>query len=275
MSDDPFAELERNNREFERQIADVPEEVITGLVDAGGAGGAGDTSGDWNLLLTLAAWKNSSGELSRESMRVKLSVTETLLNQLMNQIDPDSIIQVQARVAPHPNGFLQAIASEIISINGTDAELSLVAEELLEPMVVDDPQFGPLTLDRSVDWYSGTVIWDGAQVQLNVSWENSDDIQQALEVARKLWENEAEWAARVDNFAVSKLLELKNDSWLDEDEPQVTPAEFKARMTLEAITVYDDGDFDFWHSDGDLFWGHAIQITGNLTEGLQYADIPG
>jgi hypothetical protein len=43
-------------------------------------------------------------------------------------------------------------------------------------------------------------------------------------------------------------------------------------MTLEAITVYPEGSFDFWYNDSDLFWGHSIQIGGDLTED---ADIPG
>jgi hypothetical protein len=29
-----------------------------------------------------------------------------------------------------------------------------------------------------------------------------------------------------------------------------------------------DGAFEFWHNDGDLFWGHSILIVGSLEEGL-------
>lgn len=46
-------------------------------------------------------------------------------------------------------------------------------------------------------------------------------------------------------------------------------------MTLEGISVDPDGSFDFWHNDGDLFWGHAIQISGSLVEGPTLANIPG
>lgn len=55
----------------------------------------------------------------------------------------------------------------------------------------------------------------------------------------------------------------------------MTAEQFKARMKLEGITPHPDGPFDFWHDDGDLFWGHSIQISGNLSEGPTHADIPG
>jgi hypothetical protein len=46
-------------------------------------------------------------------------------------------------------------------------------------------------------------------------------------------------------------------------------------MRLKSVTVYPDGSFDFWHDDGDLFWGHSIQVSGDLLDGPTHADIPG
>ena len=46
-------------------------------------------------------------------------------------------------------------------------------------------------------------------------------------------------------------------------------------MKIESITVHPDGGFEFWHNDGDLFWGHSILISGSLVEGPNSADIPG
>jgi hypothetical protein len=55
----------------------------------------------------------------------------------------------------------------------------------------------------------------------------------------------------------------------------VTPVDFQKQMKLQSINVAGDGRFEFWHHDGDLFWGHAIQISGTLKDGLTDADIPG
>lgn len=68
---------------------------------------------------------------------------------------------------------------------------------------------------------------------------------------------------------------MKNDNWLDEDEHEVSADEFKQRMSLDAITVNPDGTFDFWHDDGDLFFGHVIKVSGHIDSGLRDAGIHG
>jgi hypothetical protein len=96
-----------------------------------------------------------------------------------------------------------------------------------------------------------------------------------LEAARRLFAEQAEWHRRVREYAVDRLLPLKNDSWLDEDDEEMSAAEFLSRMRLTSISVDETGDLTFWHDDGDLFWGHAIQVSGSLSNGLTDADIPG
>src|SRR5207249_3318350 len=101
------------------------------------------------------------------------------------------------------------------------------------------------------------------------------DLPVALKSAHTLWESQDVWSRRIRDFAVQKLLPLKNDAWLDEGEVEVTADQFQDRMTLDSITVYPNGSFEFWHHDGDLFWGHSIQVRGSLSEGPTDADIPG
>mgnify|MGYP000913203637 FL=1 len=72
------------------------------------------------------------------------------------------------------------------------------------------------------------------------------------------------------------LLDVKNSSWLEENELDLTENEFRKRLTLESITVMDLGDIEFWFNDGDLFWGHSILVSGNLlTSEASYAEIYG
>ncbi len=80
---------------------------------------------------------------------------------------------------------------------------------------------------------------------------------------------------RPQDYAVAELLPLKNESWLDEDEKPITPEQFRSRMSLESLVFYPDGDVTFYHRDGDLFWGHCIQIGMNNRGDFHDADIPG
>jgi len=44
-------------------------------------------------------------------------------------------------------------------------------------------------------------------------------------------------------------------------------------MTIEAISLYPNGDFAMYFLDGDLFWGHSISVTGNVNGVLEDATI--
>ncbi|MCB9766027.1 MAG: DUF2262 domain-containing protein, partial [Alphaproteobacteria bacterium] len=150
-----------------------------------------------------------------------------------------------------------------------------VREELLKPVRVEDPQLGVLTLNRALGWYEGEIAWCARTVPLKVSPEAPERPEAALDVARALAADAERWRDRVEDFAVQALLGLKNDNWLEDDEAPVDEAGFKARMTLTSITADEGGTFSFWHDDGDLFWGHAILVTGDLDTGPTDADIPG
>jgi hypothetical protein len=96
-----------------------------------------------------------------------------------------------------------------------------------------------------------------------------------LKTAHALWDAQESWNQQILEYAVQEMLSMKNGTWLDEDETELTADQFKARMTLEAITIYPDGSFEFWHDDGDLFWGHSIQVAGDILNGLKDAGIHG
>jgi hypothetical protein len=141
--------------------------------------------------------------------------------------------------------------------------------------VVDSPLFGKLKHSQSSRSYTGQVTWCGVEVNLRLSCEGSGGTSKVLDVAGKLFSFQGEWGQRVNDFAVQQLLPLKNDVWLEEDEDELTAAQFLSRMRLTSIDVDESGSFTFWHNDGGLFWGHLIQIDGDLANGLTHADIPG
>ena len=164
---------------------------------------------------------------------------------------------------------------KIMRKNVKDIELQEHLKQLQQPVRYKDKVLGTLQLDRSIDWYSGRTKWNGKAMDVNLSAKKPEELQQSLAAAHTLWANQKKWTKRVGDYAIQKLLDLKNGSWLEDEQPKVTKAQFLKCMTLTSITVEPDGSFDFWHDDGDLFWGHSIQIHGNLANGLTRADIPG
>jgi len=74
---------------------------------------------------------------------------------------------------------------------------------------------------------------------------------------------------------VRELLNLKNSTWPDDDGRPITAEEFKARMRLDSITIESDASTTFWHDDGDLFYGHSIQVSIDADDHCSGVDIPG
>jgi hypothetical protein len=138
----------------------------------------------------------------------------------------------------------------------------------------EDPRFGAFEFDLRLGRYNGRAIWEGVQVKLNLAAVDDQERDASLACAHRLW-SEPGWAAQVHDYAVKHLLPVKNRGWLDEGEAPLTPAQFIGRMRLVAIDVEPDGHFTFWHDDGDLFWGHAIEVGGTLDGGPNHADTPG
>jgi hypothetical protein len=208
-------------------------------------------------------------------MRVEISVSEEELSRQMGAIKAYSLLGLRLRFADHPNGRKQASGSTLPVTGLKDEELAQVATELQKPVVISDPTLGDFTLDRSLDWFRGEATWAGKQIRLELSAGKNGEADQCLQVAKALWGDQSAWAAKVSDYAVEQLLERKNGTWLDEGESPVTPELFKSRMSLESVTVYPSGEFEFWHDDGDLFWGHSIQVCGSISEGLTDVDTPG
>ncbi len=275
MTDDFLAKEQREDEAFLRNIGEAPEQEITGLVSASGAGGSSLGSGPWCLVFHLAAWRDAAGTLHQDTLRVEVPVSKEELSRQMAAIGKYSIVSLRTRVAEHPSGRTQAYGPALPTIGVRDDELSEIAAKLQEPVVINDPVLGEFTLDRSISWFSGEATWAGAPVELHLSAGEPAGAEACLEVARALWDAQPAWTARITDHAAAELLEIKNGSWLDEGESPITPEEFKERMVLESVTVEADGSFEFSYDDGDLFWGHAIDVGGSLTEGPTHAGISG
>lgn len=175
----------------------------------------------------------------------------------------------------------RAIVADVLMMDDLRSEIA-VDEEFLrvindsqEPRVITTARFGDLLCHPMSDCFMGEVEWNGEMVELSLYFDDDQDLKPLLETAEQLWDEQSVWKQKIDAFAVEGLLSIKNDSWLDVDEQPLDAEQFKTRMKLQAIWVYSDGGFEFWHEDGDLFWGHSIQVAGSLTEGLTEVGIAG
>lgn len=140
---------------------------------------------------------------------------------------------------------------------------------------VNDPFLGRLRYDENLDWYDGEFTVGDSPIAFHLRIDEQGEIAPALDRARQVLGEFVGYARGAREFAAQELLDLKNESWLDEDEEPVTPEQFQARMELEGLVFSPDGEVTFYHRDGDLFCGHCIQISMDGTNRFVDADIPG
>jgi hypothetical protein len=166
----------------------------------------------------------------------------------------------------------RAVVEKVFAANRRDKTLRQLAERLQEPVVVSTCDFGDLALNRELDWFEGKANWNRKEVKLHLERDADGGIAGALRTAESLWADQASWQGKVEEIAVERLLELKNEDWLGEGEGPLTPAAFTKQMRLQSIHVDGEGQIQFW-DDGSMFGAHAIQISGTLREGLTDVDV--
>ena len=273
---DAWRELQARNDRVFAKLREQPPVVIDLLVAASGCGlSRSRGEEDWSLSCSSPAWRPEGGELRQLTLHLRQRASREALRDWQSFLAADGLVRVRARLLEdNEMGIPQAWLEEGLG-ESSDPELAVFLAELQKPIVVDEPQLGRLTWDRGIHWFQGMVQWCGRDVRLNVSAETPDEAKPGFEVARRLLADSEAWRVRVEDYAVAKLLELKNDNWLGDDEAPFDAESFKARMTLTSIGVEPDGHFSFWHDDGDLFWGHSIMVSGDLESGPTDADIPG
>ncbi|MBX3381044.1 MAG: DUF2262 domain-containing protein [Phycisphaeraceae bacterium] len=280
MSDD-IEQFLRDQSAREQRLDDLlaasPVRTITGVIDALGVGGSQSRGQvDWTLIIPLAAWRLEGGLAHQSPFTLRQSVNQIQLEALRERLLPYRLVRVRARVALEtelgvPQGAIQAFLEH----DPKDAALKQLASDLQNPVIRHEAPFGELVLDRSIGWFRGKAAWNGSPIEVQLSIDETGSCDVSLRIARALWDDPASWEQRVMEKVEERLLQIKNDHWLDEGQSPVTAEQFRSLLSLESVTTNPDGTFEFWCNDGDLFWGHSISVAGDLTNGPTRATLEG
>lgn len=274
--DDFITRMNARRRELFGQLATLPAVDITGVVHASGPGGSLNEGKTWDFQLTFAAWRVGSGPIRRDELSVtRVTATQDEFDSLFHSIGPEAIVRVRARHGVDQDGKPAALVDEYLGLCDSDPELDAERERLREPVTFTDPQLGEFRLERGLRYFTSEQLWKSDPMELSLDGESQAEVEPALAVARELWAQQDHWNQRIQDAAVEALLPLKNDTWLEDGESEVTDDEFKARMLLSSVAIRPDGEFTFWYDDDGLFFGHSITVRGTLQDGPTDANIEG
>lgn len=125
------------------------------------------------------------------------------------------------------------------------------------------------------------IRYDGRDVRFQMD-RDDQPLETTLELAAEVARNLAELDATAKRVAVADLREIHNNGWNAYDEveedgslksvanPQLSEAEFEARLSLTAVNVTGDLMIHFFYDDQGMFWGHAVVVYSG--EGVDLAE---
>jgi hypothetical protein len=272
---DPFADARSRAAELRRRLAGQPVAVVHGVVSAFGvSAGRSGSDAPWTCTFSLDAWRVDGGALIEDVLKIVWEDEKGAIGLLHAVVAPYATLKIRAHLGPDvapPTALLQGI----VGIDDSDVQLNRFAAERQVPVVFHDEILGDLVLDRSVDLYTGEVAWNDSVVALHLPSAARGIAMEAVARARTVVGAQSAWDRRAREVAASELLALKNETWLEEDEGACSAMDFIARLSMTTIDFDGDGAISFWLDDGDLFWGHAILVRGDLDVGLLTADLAG
>lgn len=147
------------------------------------------------------------------------------------------------------------------------------AAPALDELEIELPSVGKLTYNPRYEWYEGSLVVDDQPVGLSLAYVASPQLAPRLawveqQLQTRFWEPML--AAMTD-----KMLALKNDAWLDEDEQELSKKEFRQRVTLSDVAFYTDGSAAIYCDDDELFFGHTIEIQVDKNGEFRTAQLAG
>jgi hypothetical protein len=140
---------------------------------------------------------------------------------------------------------------------------------------IELPIIGMLHYEEAYDWYEGKIKVQQSEIPIRLSTDEEGEVVSVCRRATNFVAELEDHAQSAKESAVERLLELKNETWIDENEEPSTPEQFKHRMVLESISIDSDGEVSFYHNDGNLFWGHCILVTMDSENNFIGAEIAG
>lgn len=271
----------------------APEEQEVVVLIRNCIGGGYNNKGDfWEMTaISLGMVFCANGEKNIREGRLEWPVTDEERNSEKGwgKFGEEQICRVKVRklldeyVPNHTTSekFNCWAVTEVLESSISCPELEAVLEEYNKPVVIEDKILGTLTLNREFDMFETNFSWNGVEISLalEVNPESKSSWSRARTAAKKLITEQEAWDKAMREFAAKKLTELAND-WLVEGEENkvtepITEEIFAKRITLSELAITSGGSFTAYYNDDDMFWGHAIEISGSLKKGITYTNIAG
>jgi len=128
-----------------------------------------------------------------------------------------------------------------------------------------------LTFNKETDCFEGSLILNNKSYDLSVSDFEINERAKAEILAIKI----SGWIKvnleKSKEFVAEKLLKLKNEDWLLENEKPLGREKFIESIEFDGILAFSGGNFEIYFKDNNLFGGHTIIV--DINESFEFEDV--
>ncbi len=105
--------------------------------------------------------------------------------------------------------------------------------------------------------FQTTIAIKGQNIDILIDPDDVE-LEKTIDLANKILNKFEFYESKAKRIIVQEYLELYNDTWRYEDEPELEEKSFEANLTLIGITFLSDSSIDFFYSENGMFDNHTL-----------------
>ncbi len=105
--------------------------------------------------------------------------------------------------------------------------------------------------------FQTTIAIKGQNIDILIDPDDVE-LEKTIDLANKILNKFEFYESKAKRIIVQEYLELYNDTWRYEDEPELDEKSFEANLTLIGITFLSDSSIDFFYSENGMFENHTL-----------------
>jgi hypothetical protein len=201
--------------------------------------------------------QNDEVTILAEEIRVKTNIRE--LHQKLREF--------------HPMFDQTDLERAFASLNNEKSQPHKVSESAKIEPVIENEFLGTLTYDEKYRQYENNGTSKYFPFDLSVYNEEPEHFASLLAYVESRMRAEFYKQHLLD--MEPEMIQLKNESWLGEDEELIDPEQFRKLVSIEGIVFYSDRSCSIYCNDGELFGEHLIEISVDADGNYQSVTLAG
>jgi hypothetical protein len=262
-----FKDSDTRFAEMLARIAKGREALVIGLLESSGLTAMGDLKGGNRISFGVSPWHEATRPIDRRLLYVydTKPVSDEVYHERGEAFPGNSIVRIKVRFDPQSIDDVgvkrvDAQLIELISIDNDDMTMVEAVKRLSTPVVVDDPFFGRLVLNREYARYEGQHRFGNGSYEIAIDCDDCDGSDKSItEEYRSRAKCLEANLGTLGKIVVDKMYPLYVDAWEESSAKPLSRDGFIARIRLVSLSLKHHYA-DLYLDDGGLFEGHLINV---------------